>query len=381
MSFRFFTMLQPPRHLVSLLTAAVALAAASCAGSTETRRYDRAAAQRSLRTLETAGLVVGEFSLRPDSVVDGDTLKVKGIETSLRLLSLDTEEKFRSQEDKLLYEKGWAEFKRVKRGDSRKPPKIASPMGEVATNWAKQFFAGVDRVRLERDDPSELRGSFGRYLTYVFAYKDGRWVNYNVEAVRAGMSPYFMKYGYSRRFHDELEAAMQEARDASRGIWDPAAESYGDYDERLSWWRERADFIRQFRQDQKTRQDGDDAPELISLGQWDALARLDDNVGKPIEILGSIGTIRLGDRGPTRVLLSRRRGSNLPVIFFDKDLFLSTGLLQRRGEFIRVRGTVSKYFNKYRNQSELQIIVSQPGQISTAPVPFFRRDAVANDNR
>ena len=54
--------------------------------------------------------------------------------------------------------------------------------------------------------PGEIRDRYDRYLAYVFAEIDGKWVNYNVECVRAGMSPYFMKYGYSQRFHADFVA-------------------------------------------------------------------------------------------------------------------------------------------------------------------------------
>ena len=72
---------------------------------------------------------------------------------------------------------------------------------------AEAWFKDVDVVRLERDDAQEIRDRYDRYLAYVFAKKHGTWTNYNVEAVRAGMSPYFPKYGTSRRFHAEFVAA------------------------------------------------------------------------------------------------------------------------------------------------------------------------------
>ena len=36
-----------------------------------------------------AGLVIGEFALAPGAVVDGDTIKVEALDSSLRLLGLD----------------------------------------------------------------------------------------------------------------------------------------------------------------------------------------------------------------------------------------------------------------------------------------------------
>ncbi len=117
-------------------------------------------------------------------------------------------------------------------------------MGEKATEFAEAFFADAEVVRLERDDPKDIRGRFGRLLAYAFVEKNGRWTSYNVECVRAGMSPYFTKYGYSHRFHNQLSHAEAEAREAGRGIWDPRSKGYGDYEERKAWWNARADFIR-----------------------------------------------------------------------------------------------------------------------------------------
>lgn len=357
----------------SLILAALALGASagSCGGGSpafggpQHKRYDRSKAQASLRALEKPGLVIGEFRLARNGVVDGDTIKVDGLDTSLRLLAIDTEEKFRTEEDKRQYEMGWEQYIARARGDSVKPVKYASPMGDEASAFAVEFFAGVEVVRLERDDPKDLRGRYGRYLTYVFAKKGGTWVNYNVECVRAGMSPYFMKYGYSTRFHDEFEAAMKEARDAKRGIWDPTKQHYPDYDERLAWWRARADFIAAFEEQAEGK------PDHIELSHWDALKRIEAHEGKPIVLLATVGDIRLGDRGPTRVMLSRRLHADFPLIFFDKDVFASSGIERYKGEYITVQGTVARYHNKYRKRDELQIVVDLPSQIAGPQLPWF----------
>jgi len=46
------------------------------------------------------GLLIGEYGLGDDPVVDGDTIRVDGIEGSLRLLAIDTEEKLRGKGDR-----------------------------------------------------------------------------------------------------------------------------------------------------------------------------------------------------------------------------------------------------------------------------------------
>lgn len=357
-----------------VVIALLALLALSCGGNdkafggpTPEKRYDRTKLNKSLATVEKPGLVIGEFNLARHAVVDGDTIKVDGLDASLRLLGIDTEEKFYRKEDKRLFDMGWEYYLKTKRGDSVKPVKLATPMGIEATKFAKRWFDGVKVVRLERDHPNDMRGRYGRYLTYVFAEKDGKWVNYNVEAVRAGMTPYFMKYGYSRRFHDELVAAQQEARDAKRGIWDPEKQHNPDYDERLEWWTIRANFIQKFEQDAEGRDD------FIVLGHFDSVKRLEDHLGKPVEILATIGDIRRSNKQktPTRVMLSRRLHSDFPLIYFDKDVYVSSKVSRWKGEFVRATGTVNKYYNKYTKKTTLQIIVDLPGQVTGPILPWF----------
>lgn len=341
---------------------------ANCSGALadgpgKASRYDRGKVQASLAKLEKPGLVIGELALARDAVVDGDTIKVQGLRTTLRLTAIDTEETYKNERDRRDSEKDFAAFQKARRGTSMRPVKTATPMGEEAKEWAKKWFADVKRVRLERDHPKELRGLYNRYLTYVLAKKNGVWRNYNIECVRAGMSPYFTKYSYSRRFHDEFVQAQKEARAHKRGIWSAGKKHYPDYDERLAWWNARADFIRAFEKKAK------DSPNHIVLTHWDSMLRLEASEGKEVKLLAAIDRINLGDRGPTRVLLSRRRMSSFPLIFFDKDTFGATNLSHHQREFITVKGFVSRYFNKYKKQHELQIVVTLPGQIDTSQVP------------
>ncbi|MBV8758479.1 MAG: thermonuclease family protein, partial [Deltaproteobacteria bacterium] len=157
-------------------------------------------------------LVIGDFKLV--RVVDGDTIRVDGLDNSLRLLGLDTEETFKHAKERRAYAAGWDSYVKGVRGDSPRPVKFATPMGDEAKAWAERFFAGVTTVRLERDDADEIRDRYKRYLAYVLVERDGQWLNYNVEAVRAGMAPYFPKYGRSRRYHDAFVKAEAEAKAA-----------------------------------------------------------------------------------------------------------------------------------------------------------------------
>ncbi|HET6613258.1 MAG TPA: thermonuclease family protein [Kofleriaceae bacterium] len=344
-----------------LIFTVVAALTVSCADNSW--RYNRTKAQATLRKLETPGLVLGEFSLASDAVLDGDTIRVEGLESSLRLLGLDTEEIYHHKDNKRAAEIDFDKYMRDQRGDSPRPVKFGTPVGVEAKQFAIDFLDGADTVRIERDHPKEIRGFFNRYLAYVFVKKNGKWVNYNVECVRAGMSPYFTKYGYSRRFHDQFVQAEKEARAAHRGIWDPNKQHYPDYAERKAWWNARGDFLRKFEAEARGRDD------YVVLTNWDSLRRIQDHVGKQITVLGLVDKVKLGDRGPTRVLLSRRVFSNFPVIFFDKDVFLSSGIARYKREFVTVTGFVTEYTNKRRKRTELQIVVDVPGQVSGSNVP------------
>ncbi len=354
--------------------------AVSCGRTTvQYSRDDVAEALGDAQAQAQAGLLIGEFALAPGAVVDGDTIKVGGLDASLRLLGLDTEETFKSEKDLRLYESlGFDGYLAKKSEGTDRPPKCATPLGELAKKFALDFFVGDISVRLERDHPKDMRGRFGRLLTYVYVKRGDDWINYNIEAVRAGMSPYFTKYGYSRRFHDEFVAAQDEARAARRGIWDPSLEHYRDYDQRLSWWDARAEFIARFEQDAQGRDD------MIMLGHWDSLDRLAAKEGQEVEVLAGVGEIYPGDGPrPTRVMLSRRMFSDFPLIFFDQDVFLSSRIEEARGEFARVRGTVSAYTYKSRrgrsdgDRTQLQIEVKGAQQViisDTAPGTPSRND-------
>ncbi|MGB5503088.1 MAG: thermonuclease family protein [Polyangiales bacterium] len=306
------------------------------------------------------GLLIGEYRLADDPVIDGDTIRAEGIDGSLRLLSLDTEERLHGKADRVAASKDFERYLKTKRADAPRPQKMGTPMGEEAANFAEAFFERAGLVQLQRDDPKEIRGNFGRLLAYAFVKKDGRWTNYSVECVRAGMSPYFTKYGYSRRFHDELTRAEAEARKTKRGIWNPSAKGYGDYDERKAWWDARADFIRVFEDEAHRRDD------FIMLSQSDALERLEKKVGKGVTVLSTVDDID-HFKGLVRISLAAQNRQRFPVIFFDRRLFRASGIEGFKGEPVTVRGTVEPY--KKGSYRTLQIVVQNSGQIGLPSLP------------
>jgi endonuclease YncB( thermonuclease family) len=322
--------------------------------------------------VEHEGLLIGEFRLAGEPVVDGDTIRVEGIDGSIRLLCLDTEEKIRSKADRAAVQRDFGRYLSQKRGSAVRPRKAGTPMGDEATAFAKAFFEGVDTVRLERDDPKEIRGRYGRLLAYVFAKKNGRWTSYNVECVRAGMSPYFTKYGYSRRFHNQLAHAEAEAREAKRGIWSPAAQGYEDYEERKAWWNARAEFIRTFDHEANRSEDS------IELSHSDAMDMLEAKLGQEVTVLGIIDRIQ-SFKSLVRVSLVGHQEAKLPLIFRQHEIFRESGIARYQREPITVVGTVESYEKgSYRT---LQIEVTQPGQVSFPALPWPQDETESNGVR
>lgn len=356
--------LMPSRYRRRLIVAALAsftafTALIACAPppARQTRKHT----QQALRGLETEGTELGIFPL--SKVVDGDTIGVAGLDSTIRLIALDAEETFKKEAERRAYEAGWTSYLGNARGDSPRPVKLATPLGEAAKKFAREFFSDGADVKLERDNPREVRDRYDRYLAYAFVKQNGAWVNYNVEAVRAGMSPYFTKYGNSRRFHDQFVAAENEARAAKRGIWQPGAEAYQDYDERKAWWDARGNFVAAFVKDAEGKADH------ILINEWDAAERLRARIGKQAVVLGTVDDVIIGDRGPSRIQLARGQYSSIPAIVWDKDVLRQSGVLDWKGEYVIIRGNVQEYENPKSGRKQLQLVIAQPSQITLSPVP------------
>ena len=71
---------------------------------------------------------------------------------SLSLLGIDTEETCKNEGERRLFENGWQSHLKARRGSSRHPVKMATPLGEDPKHFAAAFFDGSPRgVRLERE--------------------------------------------------------------------------------------------------------------------------------------------------------------------------------------------------------------------------------------
>ncbi|MCP4258130.1 MAG: thermonuclease family protein [Planctomycetes bacterium] len=174
-------------------------------------------------------------NLQVAKVVDGDTIKVilEGKEESLRLTCVDTEES----------QPGGA--------------KPVTKAGKEASKMAKEYFTlpggGLAQVDIEfdTDDPVDVclakhRGNYGRLLCYVHKGDE----NYNLKLIKEGWSPYFVKYGRSRVYHEEGMIAEAEAQANNLVIWDPNTNGGGpsrDYVTLIPWWSLRASVIEDYR--------------------------------------------------------------------------------------------------------------------------------------
>jgi len=302
-------------------------------------------------------LVIGDFTLPDNAIVDGDTLRVVGLDHTLRLLGIDTEETFKHKKERDAFAAGWDTYLTGQRGSSPRPVKMATPLGEEGKQFAARFFSGVASVRLERDDPTEIRDRYGRYLAYVLVERQGTRVNYNVEAVRAGMTPYFVKYGASRRFDAEFVAAQDEARAAKRGIWDPTKQHYPDYDERLAWWQARARFVAAFWREAQGR------PEYVILTQADAGQRLRALVGREAVVLSTVQ--RLDDKkdGPLLVGLATGAKQDFELVLRDRAVAAAAHLADFEGEFIRARGVITLYHRAKQDSDEPEMAIESAAQL------------------
>ncbi len=313
------------------------------------------------------GLLVGEFALGQRAILDGDTIRVVGLSNTLRLLGIDTEETFKYKKEWRAYDAGFEAYLLEQQAHTHGPVKCATPLGMDAKVFAETFFHGVTHVRVERDHPRELRDRYDRMLAYVLIERNGQWLNYNVEAVRAGMSPYFPKYGYSRRFHEAFVQAQDQARAAKIGIWDPTKEHYPDYPERLAWWEARGAFVDAFERDEAQAQD---PGRFIKLDQFDAWSRLLARDGQEVEVLGLMGGIYRGKgTSPTRISLAHKAGKNLSLVVHDERLVERTGLAVSDGEHVRVRGTIAVYTpsrGPHAGEKRPKIEIRRPEQVQVS---------------
>lgn len=289
-------------------------------------------------------LVIGSFKI--SKVTDGDTFRFEGLDKPTRLLGIDTEETFKTPDaEQKINEisKNWESFYKNERGESLFPVKTDSPLGFEAWKWAEDFFRNVDNVRLEKEDNKRTSDIFGRYLVYLIAVKDGKEINYNIECVRNGYSPYFNKYGNSKRFHSEFTEAQEYARSNKLGIWNPDKQHYPDYDERLKWWNERAAQIVNF----ENKYSGNE--NYIDLSDDESFAKLEKFLGKEITVFGSISDVLI-KKFPYILRIPHNKDEAFEIVVFqeNQNLLKDLDVEMKKNYYVYVRGKLNKYNGKYQ---------------------------------
>ncbi|MFU8806907.1 MAG: thermonuclease family protein, partial [Bradymonadaceae bacterium] len=253
-------------------------------------------------------------------------------------LFIDTEEVL--EDDELEHaRRDWAGYVKEKSGEGKFTATYGTFLGNEATEFARNFFDGIDEIWVEYESPMRTRGFFGRHIAYVWIKKHGDvtgWLNYNIETVRAGMSPYYTKYGYSELYHDAFLQAQDEARRGERGIWAPGAKAYPDYDRRFKEWNQRAEQIALFRE-----RFADDE-NVIELGTDTAMARLRGRIGERVVVFGAVD--RFSPRGrPPKLYLSHRFRENFVIVAPPPIKYDSFGVDLGGEDFVYAEGEVELF--------------------------------------
>lgn len=294
--------------------------------------------------VKDSSLIVGNFTVA--KIVDGDTFKFVNLDKSTRLMCIDTEETFKSKDARERSEEiasDWLNYYKENQKGSNHPIKLDSPFGYDTWQWTKEFMADADSVRLEKDD--NLRGIdvYNRYLVYVITYKKGKEVNYNLECVRTGHSPYFNKYGNSKRFHKEFVEAQEYAKKNKLGIWNSKTKCYPDYNDRVRWWNKRAEQIDNF----ASKYINDN--KYVNFLSDDGFDKLKDYVNTEVIIFASIGEI-FNSKFPYLIRFSQSRTKSVDlVVFEDKaDLFNEINIDDFKSFYIYVKGKLELYKGRYK---------------------------------
>lgn len=281
-------------------------------------------------------------------VTDGDTFRFKKLTKPTRLLFIDTEETFKGKDSEEKIKEitdRWIDYYYEQKLEKKTeyPIKLESPFGMQTTEWAKEFFKDVTKVRIEKDDTLRGEDIFGRYLVYIIAEKNGNLVNYALECVRQGYSPYFNKYGNSNRFHKEFTEAQEYAKTNKLGIWSSDSKSYPDYEERIKWWNERANELDYFYSNYANDRS------VINLLNNDALQKLKNVNGKEVTVFGNV-TETNTDRFPYLLRNSISKEVSLDLLIDEKDVevFNSLDVKRMESHFYYCRGVVEEKDGRFK---------------------------------
>ena len=133
-------------------------------------------------------------------VVDGDTF-VLSTNERVRLIGVDTPEKFNSSKLKKDAER------------SQKDIKTIQKLGEESSNYAKKMVEGK-KVILKTDKYSAEKDRYGRLLRYVYL-EDGTCINSKI--IEEGYGNAYTSFKFEKM--DEYRQLEREARTNNRGLW------------------------------------------------------------------------------------------------------------------------------------------------------------------
>lgn len=300
------------------------------------------------------GYVIGEFTF--SKILDGDTFRFEGLNRTTRLLGIDTEETFKDEDAESKVKdiaSRWLEYYSHKKDSSGKPAKIESPFGYDTWLWTKELFKDVVKVRLETDNSVRVTDMYNRYLVYIIAIKeDGTEFNYNIKCVKEGYSPYFSKYGYSDRFHNEFVAAQEYAQKNRLGIWSGNELCYPDYNERIEWWNKRGDQVSRF----ETNFYG-------KAGYYSMLDRKDyeklkNHLNDTVTIFSNIARVLI-ENEPHIVKFEISDAEQIDLVFFKQNYSLLEELKldDPKDYYVYAKGKLTEY------KGRLQIIIEDRSQV------------------
>jgi len=280
------------------------------------------------------------------AVVDGDTVRLIGLDSAVRIIGIDTEELYRDQASLKASQKDFESYASAQRGDSLRPVKYGTPAGLAAKKFAADFFSQIEEVLFVTDNDLQPRGYYHRHLGHLLVDRDKDGVfekNFAVEIVRNGYSPYFTKYGFSKQFRSEFERAEKEAREAKRGIWgagDKSFDHYPDYDERLTWWHRRGKALERY----DTLHTGKDS--FFRMGLPTELARLKkalDGHPEGIEVVLFGAVKQVNSKKSSKVAIMSHKDSQDVAIYWNSDLHIAgknEDFSPFEGELVYIKGLV-----------------------------------------
>jgi endonuclease YncB( thermonuclease family) len=270
-----------------------------------------------------------------EKVIDGDTFRFENVKHPVRLLCVDTEEVFKEGESgkKSQAVANWQNY--LKENESEGiPSKYPTPFGEEAEIFAENLLKDADSVCIEYDSKDRQTCFFHRPLCYIFINKGNQRINLNCEIVKAGFSPYYTKYGYSLKYHDQFIEAENTAKNKKIGIWDEKGMHYPDYAVRLSNWKIRADQIQNFQTEFSN-----DSYFLIQ-DETD-FNKLKDMIDQEITVFGTIDSIRKTGP-PWKTFMEHKQGQSIMLITDDNRIYDILLSAYNDEEFIYCHGKLEK---------------------------------------